>query len=194
MQSFIDRARAFPTELAERHVDFTHLARGQRPQALFISCSDSRLVPPLITGARPGEVFELRTAGNIVPRHQPGASCAVGATLEYALTALQVPDVVVCGHSHCGAVQALLSDRAVAGMPLVDRWLQQAAYRRRPVSARQDLAAQAHLRTQLDHLRSYPCVAERLRDGRLRLHGWFYEITTGRVLTHDAGSGAFGPL
>ncbi|WP_031068012.1 carbonic anhydrase, partial [Streptomyces ochraceiscleroticus] len=99
MQSLIENARAFPSSVAERRDDLAALADGQRPQALFIACSDSRVVPSLITGARPGEILELRTAGNIVPRHRSEADCGVGATLEFAVIALQVPNIVVCGHS-----------------------------------------------------------------------------------------------
>jgi carbonic anhydrase len=129
MQSLINHARGFPAKIADRQEEFAKLARGQRPQALFISCSDSRVMPSLFTGARPGELFELRTAGNIVPRYRPQATCGVAGTLEFAVTALDVPDIVLCGHSHCGAVQGLIRRQTVQAMPLVERWLTVAGHR-----------------------------------------------------------------
>src|SRR3954468_8079269 len=104
MQSMIDNARTFPKRAA-------HLPRfrdGQHPTALFIACSDSRVVPALITGAGPGELFELRTAGNIVPVYDPGRAFGETATIEFAVEVLQVKHIIVCGHSHCGAVNAIL--------------------------------------------------------------------------------------
>ncbi|GAA0491563.1 carbonic anhydrase [Streptomyces olivaceiscleroticus] len=195
MQSLIENARAFSSSVAERRGDFTALAdEGQRPQVLFISCSDARIVPSLITGARPGEIIELRTAGNIVPRHRSEANCAVGATLEYAVIALGVPDIVVCGHSCCDAVQDLVVGRPRPGMAMFSRWLQRAEYNPRPASVRRGVATQHHLKTQLEHLRSYPCVARRLRQRQLRLHGWFYDIASGEVLAYNSREIAFRPL
>jgi hypothetical protein len=121
MQSLIEHARTFPKTIADQQEEFERLTRGQKPQALFISCSDSRVIPSLFTGARPGDIFELRTAGNIVPRYRPHAACGVAGSLEFALQALQVPDIIVCGHSHCGAVQGLMREQAVQLMPLLRR-------------------------------------------------------------------------
>ncbi|GII77048.1 carbonic anhydrase [Sphaerisporangium rufum] len=201
MKALIDHARMFPQQIEDRRDEFAELAHGQRPQALFISCSDSRVVPALFTGARPGEIFELRTAGNIVPRYGWPAACAVAGTLEFAVEALQVPEIVVCGHSHCGAVRALINRRSVRDMPLVERWITRAGHA--PDSpAEHDLlpdpdheaVARRHLLTQLGHLTTYPCVARRLAEGRLRLHAWFYTIDTGRVFAHRPDTGAFDPL
>ena len=104
MQPLIDNARTF----GQRPEEFARLAEGQSPQVLFITCSDSRVVPALITGARPGELFELRTAGNIVPPYASEHPTSEAATIEYAVEVLGVRDIVVCGHSHCGAVGALV--------------------------------------------------------------------------------------
>ncbi|MEU6118798.1 carbonic anhydrase [Streptomyces sp. NPDC047117] len=194
MQSLIENARAFRSSLAESRDDLTALAEGQRPQALFLACSDSRVVPSLITGARPGEILELRTAGNIVPRHRSEADCGVGATLEFAVIALQVPHIVVCGHSCCDAVQGMVADKQLPGMALFNRWLQRAEYRSQPAALRKGVATQRHLETQLRHLRSYPCIARRLRERRLRLHGWFYEITSGEVFAYEERERMFRPL
>jgi carbonic anhydrase len=201
MQTLIEYARTFPAKITDRQ-EFARLARGQKPQALFISCSDSRVIPSLFTGARPGDIFELRTAGAIVPAYRAHAACGVAGSLEFAVQGLQVPDVVVCGHSHCGAVQGLMREQNVHAMPLVRRWLSWAGHRTRPDEARQpqglgeDLTAvtQQHVLTQLDHLRSYPFIARRLSSGRLRLHAWYYTVETGEVLANAPGSRSFKPL
>ncbi|MCX5270059.1 MULTISPECIES: carbonic anhydrase [Streptomyces] len=202
MQSLIDHARSFPAKIADHQQDFANLARGQRPMAVFVSCSDSRVIPSLITGARPGEIFELRTAGNIVPRYRASASCGVAASLEFAVKALQVPDIIVCGHSHCGAVQGLMHRQSLESLPLMQRWLAGAGHiRERLVAARAKSlgddpveVTQRHLLTQLDHLRSYPWIAQRLSAGRLRLHGWYYTVDTGEVLACQPGSREFRRL
>ncbi|MFB6978859.1 carbonic anhydrase [Streptomyces scopuliridis] len=204
MRSLIDHARTFPATVAEQQQEFAELARGQRPQALFIACSDSRVMPTMFTGARPGDIFELRTAGNIVPRYRPQAACGVAGTLEYAVTALRVPDIIVCGHSHCGAVQGLMREQTVRTMPLVRRWLGWAGHRPEAVAEEPwqtrligedpTEVTQRHLLTQVEHLRSYPCVARRVATGRLRLHAWFYTVETGEVLVGTPGGRAFQPL
>ncbi|MCZ0990945.1 carbonic anhydrase [Streptomyces diastatochromogenes] len=202
MQSLIDHARTFPAKIADRQEEFERLARGQQPQALFISCSDSRVIPSMFTGARPGDIFELRTAGNIVPRYRPQAACGVAGSLEFALQALQVPDIVVCGHSHCGAVQGLMREQNVRTMPLLRRWLSWAEYRAsgnepwqtQGLGEDPTAVAQQHVLTQLEHLRSYPYVARRITSGRLRLHAWFYTVETGEVLACAPGSRTFKPL
>ncbi|MEU1043369.1 carbonic anhydrase [Streptomyces sp. NPDC005551] len=191
MQPLIDHARAH----GQRPEEFALLAAGQSPQALFITCSDSRVVPALITGARPGELFELRTAGNIVPPYTLGRPTGEAATIEYAVNVLEVTDVVVCGHSHCGAVGALVRDDDLTAVPAVRDWLAQTP---RPGGAVEDPsvteAVQSHLLTQLLRLRSYPCVADRLADGRLRLHAWFYEVHTGAVREHRPDTDTFEAL
>ncbi|MFE3328801.1 carbonic anhydrase [Streptomyces sp. NPDC059176] len=192
MQPLIDNARAF----GRRPEEFTRLADGQSPQVLFITCSDSRVVPALITGARPGELFELRTAGNIVPPNDSRHPTGEAATIEYAVEVLGVQDVVVCGHSHCGAVGALVRGDDLTAVPAVRDWL---AHATPPPSGTTDdptvaEGVQNHVLTQLLRLRSYPCVARRLSDGRLNLHAWYYEVHTGSVLAHHADTDAFEAL
>ncbi|MFD4986134.1 carbonic anhydrase [Streptomyces sp. NPDC058374] len=196
MQPLIDHARSFRRQSAERPEEFARLAQGQSPQVLFITCSDSRVVPALITGARPGELFELRTAGNIVPPYASTPPTSEAATIEYAVEVLGVTDVVVCGHSHCGAVGALVRGDDLTAVPAVRDWLAHATPR--PQGAVEDPAVtdavQSHLLTQLLRLRSYPCVEARLENGGLRLHGWYYEVHTGSVLAHDARADLFRAL
>ena len=187
MKALLDRARTFRTRVDFDSGEYRKLAEGQYPEALFITCSDSRVIPALITGARPGEIFELRNAGNIVPPYgRPGAS-GEAATIEYALEVLGVQDIVVCGHSHCGAMGALKSGDDLSALPGVDAWLHIARPELAPVleSAPDDPSlpevSQGNVVNQLAALRSYPVVRRRLDAGRLRLHGWYYEVDTGFV-------------
>ncbi|MGW0871937.1 carbonic anhydrase [Streptomyces sp. NPDC002740] len=187
MKALLDRARSFKRRVDFESGEYRRLAEGQYPEALFITCSDSRVIPALITGARPGEIFELRNAGNIVPPHgRPGAS-GEAATIEYALEVLGVQDIVVCGHSHCGAMGALKSGDDLSALPGVDAWLQLARPRLAPVldgdveDPSMPDVAQLNVVNQLAILRSYPATRRRLDAGRLRLHGWYYEVHTGQV-------------
>lgn len=193
MQPLIDNARVF----GQRPEEFARLADGQSPQVLFITCSDSRVVPALITGARPGELFELRTAGNIVPPYGTGSPSGEAATIEYAVEVLGVQDIVVCGHSHCGAVGALVRGDDLDGVPAVRDWLAHAADQpdsEEPTDPTVARAVQHHVLAQLLRLRSYPCVEKRLADGRLRVRGWYYEVHTGAVQEHDAAADRFQAL
>ncbi|MDT0468310.1 MULTISPECIES: carbonic anhydrase [Streptomyces] len=193
MQPLIDHARAH----GQRPEEFARLAEGQSPQVLFITCSDSRVVPALITGARPGELFELRTAGNIVPPYASEHPTSEAATIEYAVEVLGVRDVVVCGHSHCGAVGALVRGDDLTAVPAVRDWLAHAAPEPRAADAEDPAVADAvqnHVLAQLLRLRSYPCVEQRLTAGLLRLHGWYYEVHTGAVHEHRSATDTFEAL
>ncbi|KUF18943.1 MULTISPECIES: carbonic anhydrase [Streptomyces] len=200
METFIAHARGFTARIAEQREEqemFGRLAAGQSPLALFITCSDSRVVPSLITGARPGELFELRTAGNAVPAYEPDRpACAEAATIEYAMRVLGVADIVVCGHSHCGAVGARARGDDLTGLPVVRDWLDRQVSGGLPCDDGPAVAGavQRHVREQLDRLRGHPCVRERVDSGDVRLHGWYYEVHTGLVAAHDAGTDLFLPL
>ncbi|MCX2968557.1 MULTISPECIES: carbonic anhydrase [Streptomyces] len=192
MRPFVHQARAH----GQHPEKFAAYAEGQSPQALFITCSDSRVVPALITGAGPGQLFELRTAGNIVPPYAPERPAGEVATIEYAVAVLGVAHVVVCGHSHCGAVGALVRGDDLGAVPAVREWLRHATARPSGEAGDPSLAApvQDHVLTQVRRLRSYPCVAARLDAGELELHAWYYEVHTGAVLAHRPDSGAFEAL
>ncbi|MFD4575621.1 carbonic anhydrase [Streptomyces sp. NPDC058417] len=193
MQPLIDHARAF----GRRPEEFAGLAAGQSPEVLFITCSDSRVVPALITGARPGQLFELRTAGNIVPPYDSVPPTGETATIEYAVEVLGVRDIVVCGHSHCGAVGALVRGDDLDAVPAVRAWLTHAADEPESTDPADPTVAEAvqhHVLAQLLRLRSYPCVEKRLADGRLRLRGWYYEVHTGAVREHRADGDLFEAL
>ncbi|WP_329333531.1 carbonic anhydrase [Streptomyces sp. NBC_00663] len=192
MQPLIDNARLF----GQRPEEFAKLAEGQSPQVLFITCSDSRVVPALITGARPGELFELRTAGNIVPPYASEHPTSEAATIEYAVEVLGVSDIVVCGHSHCGAVGALVRGDDLDAVPAVRDWLTRAEPR--PAGAAEDPAVaegvQSHVLAQVLRLRSYPCIEQKLTSRQLTLRAWYYEVHTGAVREHRADTDAFEAL
>ncbi|MBX9421356.1 carbonic anhydrase [Streptomyces lateritius] len=193
MQPLIDNARTF----GQRPEEFARLAEGQSPEVLFITCADSRVVPALITGARPGQLFELRTAGNIVPPYASGTPTGEAATIEYAIEVLGVEHIVVCGHSHCGAVGAVVRGDDLDAVPAVRDWLAHAAEEPKcadPADPTVSEAVQHHVLTQLLRLRSYPCVGTRLASGRLSLHGWYYEVHTGAVREHRADTDSFEAL
>ncbi|WP_328771759.1 carbonic anhydrase [Streptomyces sp. NBC_00286] len=190
MKALLDRARSFKRRVDFESGEYRKLAEGQFPEALFITCSDSRVIPALITGARPGEIFELRNAGNIVPPHdEHGAASGEAATIEYALEVLGVQDVVVCGHSHCGAMGALKHGADLSALPRVDAWLDLArpgltsllGNAVEPEDPALRDVVQMNVRNQLAALREYPTARQLLDAGRLRLHGWYYEIDTGQV-------------
>ncbi|KPI20509.1 Carbonate dehydratase [Actinobacteria bacterium OK074] len=192
MKALLDRARSFKRRVDFESGEYRKLADGQYPEALFITCSDSRVIPALITGARPGEIFELRNAGNIVPPHGQHGASGEAATIEYALEVLGVQDIVVCGHSYCGAMGALKSGDDLSALPGVDAWLELARPELAAVlgSPAADPAlldvAQCNVVNQLSALRSYPMVRQRFDSGRLRLHGWYYEVNTGQVYELEA--------
>ena len=202
VQDLIQGIHRFQSRIfTARRALFERLARGQRPQALFITCSDSRVDPGLITQSEPGDLFVLRNAGNIVPPH--GAGAGEAATIEFAVDGLGIRDVIVCGHSHCGAVRGLLDPRQVAGLPAVARWLELAETTRRIVSERHghldgepllSAAVRENVLVQIEHLRTLPAIAARLARGELRLHAWLYQIESGEVLAYDAEPGQFLPL
>lgn len=180
---------------------FRRLGEGQAPHALFITCSDSRIDPNLLTQTDPGEIFILRNAGNLVPPH--GVRGGEAATLEFALKQLQVPDVIVCGHSKCGAMQGLLAPDALRELPEVAAWLEysrailpglEQAAATLPPAEKLTLAIERNVLLQLEHLKSYPFVADALAAGRLRLHGWVYFLESGQVTAHVPGHERFMPL
>lgn len=181
---------------------FRTLADGQHPQALFITCADSRVVPDLITQTDPGDLFVVRNVGNIVPPYS-AASAAEAAAIEYAVRGLGVKDIVVCGHTKCGAMDGLLYPDKLADLPRVKEWLRHAEACREVVGtvyghltgeARWKVTVEENVLTQLEHLRTHPVVAAGLAHGELKLHGWVYKIETGQVFTYDPTSGQFTPL
>ena len=202
MDELIAGVRTFQRDVYPRNWElFERLAAEQSPKALVITCSDSRVDLNLVTQAQPGQLFELRNAGNLVPRYG-GHVGGVTATIEFAVAALGVPNIIICGHSGCGAMAGLLNPEQLRGMPRVAEWLKHAAVVRESLAAAGQLdapdalqrAVEANVIVQLDHLRSHPSVADALNAGRIQLHGWVYHIATGEVTCYDSDKRAFAPL
>lgn len=192
------RKRIFP-----KHRElFVELANGQKPEVLFITCSDSRIDPNMVTQTNPGDLFIIRNAGNIVPPHTRTAG-GVTASIEYAVAVLGVAHIVVCGHTHCGAMGGALNPAALEGLPHVRDWLELSRAAVEVVKhAHGGALGKEHLRAvteqnvlvQLAHLRTHPTVAARLATKEIQLHGWMYEIETGELLAHDESKRRFEPL
>jgi carbonic anhydrase len=204
MQKLVEGLHKFQSEFCRSHQDlFERLSQGQNPEALFISCSDSRVIPNLITQTGPGELFVLRNAGNIIPPHGAGG-LGETATIEFAVTALGVKDIVVCGHTLCGAMRGLLDlDSLTTSMPAVKAWLGHAESTRRIIlesyghlegNARLTATAQENVLVQIENLRTHPAVRSKIVRGELSIHGWVYKIETGEVFAFDHESGQFLPF
>ena len=203
MKTIIEGFKKFQFEVfQEKRMLFERLSYGQNPRALFITCSDSRIDPTLLTQTDPGELFILRNAGNIVPSYGTVVGGST-ATIEYAVAVLGVQHVIVCGHTDCGVMRAILRPDQLKELPAVKEWLLQAEATRRivmenyPHLPESDLlvtTTQENVRIQLDHLRTHPAVAARLRRGALQLHGWVYSISTGEMWTYDLAGDKFVPL
>ncbi len=180
---------------------FQKLALGQKPDALFITCADSRIDPCLLTQTKPGELFICRVIGNIVPPY-PDAIGGVSATIEYAVGVLGVPDVIVCGHTDCGVMKGVLNPEALEPLTSVSAWLNYAQPARKAVEPRENTSGpdfllaltERNVVQQLANLRTHPAVAARLEQGDLRLHGWVYHLVEGAVTSYDPERSAFAPL
>jgi len=203
MQKLIQGIHRFQTEIfgSQREL-FVRLAKGQRPDALFITCSDSRINPNLITQTDPGELFILRNAGNIVPPHG-AVRGGEAATIEFAVAGLGIQDIIICGHSHCGAMDALLKPLSLARLPALSEWLSHAEATRRIMQEKYSeregpslltATIQENVLVQLENLRTHPVVAAGAAMGTLKLHGWVYKIETGEVFSYDPETGQFALL
>lgn len=181
---------------------FHLLADGQAPEVLFITCADSRIVPSLILQTKPGDLFIARNVGNVVPPfgEMPGA---MSATIEYAAEVLKVKHVILCGHSDCGALKAVLQKKDVSRLPVTYKWLKyvEAAWQyREPGDPMSDEKAQhttlirANIIAQLHNLKTHPEVAAGLATGNLQIHGWYYDILTGAIDVYDQHARKFAPL
>lgn len=177
---------------------FEKLSKGQAPEALFITCSDSRIETAMITQTDPGELFICRNAGNIVPPHMTHTG-GMTASIEFAVAALQVPHIVICGHTECGAMKGAMNPDSLDSLPHVREWL---GYSKAAVAIvdampfegeeqRMQLLLEQNVMLQLQHLKTHPSVAARLAKGDLRLHGWVYDIRTGDVKAYNEEQGRF---
>jgi carbonic anhydrase len=203
MEKLIEGVLRFQREIYPRdRALYRKLASGQSPRWLAIACSDSRVDPSTLTQVQPGELFVCRNAGNIVPPHRDHSG-GVSATIEYAVQVLGVKHILVCGHSDCGAMKAVLHPEKVAGLPAVSTWIGYAD-RARAVAlemARSDseevlLAAitEENVLAQLDNLRTHPSVAAKLKAGTLEIHGWVFGIEGGEIKAWDGALACWRPL
>ena len=204
MDRLIEGFAKFRTEVLPRQRPLykTLAWEGQTPSTLMISCSDSRVMPEILTQCEPGEMFVTRNAGNIVPPHGSEAAGAVTSAIEYAVKGLGVRHIVVCGHTDCGAMKALLKPESLATMPAVAAWLGHCSCIRDAFvcddgasdAERARALAMENVTAQLDNLETHPCVAAGLAAGELTLHGWLFDIDAGQLLAMDAATGAFAPI
>jgi carbonic anhydrase len=203
MQKLIEGHRRFLAEMFPAKKSHFHLlAESQAPAWLFITCADSRVVPDLILDTEPGDLFIARSIGNVVPITSQDVD-GVTATIEYSVEVLKVRHAIVCGHSDCGAMKAALDRRSLANLPKARRWLDhvQAAFAyRQPLNPADGESAElaslirGNVVAQLMNLHAQPPVARAEAEGRLTVHGWYYDILTGRIEEYDEKLKKFAPL
>lgn len=203
MERLLEGVKKFQQDVYPQHVElFEELATAQYPRILFITCADSRVVPDMITQSKPGELFICRNAGNMVPPYGE-LHGGVSATIEYAVLALNIKHVVVCGHTDCGAMKGVLHPEMVANLPTVKTWLNHGEPARRIVAdyypdlsetEKLPLLTEENVVAQLENLRTHPSVASRLAGGDISLHGWVYDIGHGKVRAWDPVEKSFIPI
>ncbi len=171
---------------------FEELKQSQSPHTLFICCSDSRVLPDLITKSLPGELFIVRNIANLVPYwRESDEYLATTSAIEYAVLALEVENIVVCGHSNCGGCRALMNPGSTGKMTHVAKWMELSAGARERVKSksgehcREDLIEKENVLLQIEHLMTYPFVSERSKAGKLNVYGWYYDIGAGAVYNYD---------
>ncbi len=203
MPAFAEGVIRFQEEVFPQKKElFERLSLGQSPEALFVTCSDSRIETAMITQTVPGDLFVCRNAGNIVPPHTSHTG-GITASIEFAMAVLKIPHIVICGHTECGAMKGAMNPESLDGLPHVREWL---GYSRAAVEIANHLGEgrsdaermrallEQNVILQLQHLRTHPSVASRLARGEVQLHGWVYDIKTGEVVAFDEQRGAFVPV
>lgn len=203
MEKLLQGLREFQEEYIPEHKELIRrLAKGQSPRVLFIGCSDSRVDPTIITQSEIGDLFIIRNAGNIIPPYE-ATNGGEGATIEYAMEALDIRQVIVCGHTQCGAMKGLLQiGELEAKMPLVYDWLHHTEATRKLVEdhyshldkkEKLDMLVAQNVLTQIDNLQTYPSVRSKLHTGNLDIHGWIYQLETAQLLAYDEETKTFVP-
>jgi carbonic anhydrase len=183
----------------KRQAFFQKLAKAQSPEALFLTCADSRVVPALITQTGPGQLFVERNPGNIVPIYSED-TVGVTASIEYAVAALKVKHVIVCGHTDCGVIKGLLHPEKVSALPAVGRWMEFACAARQKLTVcnqhmtdgqQLQVLTELNVLTQIDNLHTHPSVRRALKEQRLQVHAWIYHIHSGEVWAYSKEAGRF---
>ncbi|WP_426996841.1 carbonic anhydrase [Pseudarthrobacter sp. N5] len=202
MQDIIEGVLKFQRDVVPGRAElFQRLATTQHPGALFVTCSDARVIPELMTQREPGDLFVIRNAGNMVPAFAPGPG-GESATVEYAVAVLGVTDIVICGHSDCGAMTAISTGKCLDDVPAVAEWLRNADAAKTVNAAgtysspgeKLGSLIRENVISQLANIATHPSVALAVKQGRLKLHGWVYDIETGGVETFDHTTRGFAPL
>lgn len=189
---------------------FGKLATGQSPDSLFIACSDSRVVPNTFASTNPGDLFVLRNVGNLVPicgaHGVSSGDESEAAAIEFSVSTLNVADIIVCGHSECGAMQALVEDRNKLNLPNLKSWLRHGdpslRYLRNPNDISNKLIldnqlkpynqlSQINVLVQMENILSYPSVAEKVKTGKLKIHGWWFDIARADVYAYESAQKKF---
>ena len=203
MQNLIDGVHRFQDDEFGRYKElFRRLSReGQQPHTLFITCADSRVLAELITQSNPGDLFVVKNVGNIVPPPDPAGLNSTGAAIEFAVEVLCVTDIVVCGHSQCGAMTALMDKAQSKGLPHLENWLETAAPVREVIETKYQhlqnpmdrirAAEEENVLFSIERLHAYPSVERRLAEGTLRLHAWFFKIASAELFAYDAAQKQF---
>lgn len=203
MQKLVHGIHRFQSQIVQPNQDFfERLAGEQSPMALFITCSDSRVNPNLLTQTDPGELFVVRNVGNIIPP-EGTSNNGEAAAIEFAIEGLGIRDIIVCGHTHCGAMRGLLDPSSLKTMTHVRNWLRHAEatqqivqknYKHLRGEARLTATAEENVLVQIKHLQTMPSVAAALGRRELNLYGWMYKIDTGEVFQYDWKEKQFLPL
>jgi len=199
MQKLVQGIHQFQTQIFSSHKElFERLDQDQAPETLFITCSDSRISPNLITQTQPGELFILRNVGNLVPPYENMGGMTAG--IEFAVSSLRVKDIIVCGHSNCGAMKALLEPEQLGELPATKAWLTHArktetimweSYGHLKGNQLLHATVEENVLVQLENLRTHPSVAKAVASGMLHLHAWVYKIETGEVFAFDPDRGQY---
>ena len=200
MQKLVRGIKTFQEKtFAENKELFENLAGGQKPEALFITCSDSRLNPNMLTHTRPGELFIIRNAGNLIPTYGSQIGGEAG-TIEFALVGLGIREIIVCGHSHCGAMKGVLEPSILKELPTTATWLKNADATQRIMNENYkhlrgehllNATIQENVLVQVENLKTHPAVASLLARGDLKIHAWVYKFETGQVFTFSPQEGQF---
>jgi carbonic anhydrase len=203
MNPYLDGYKKFRRDVYAHETDrYRSMAKSQKPETLFITCADSRVVPQVFTQTKEGELFQCRVVGNLVPAHGNSAG-GVTSAIEYAVMVLKVKYIVVCGHSDCGAMRAFAHPEKLAELKAVRSWIEHAESA--VTTAKEHYShlegdefvvalTKENIISQMQHLRTHPCVASRLRGGTLEIQGWYYDIGEGTVEVYDPVSEKFVPM
>ena len=180
---------------------FAKLALGQKPDTLFIACSDSRVVPNLFASTNPGDLFVLRNIGNLIPPVSASLQdSSASAVIEFSVLSLNVSDIIICGHSECGAMQALVKGGGLCSCPHFDAWLKHGeeslrkvreGYILDPTLSEHNQLSQVNVLQQMEHMMSYPFIQERVANNQLRVHGWWFDIAHADVYYYEKAANRF---